>query len=323
MRKSVILISILTLPIVYVISCNNSKQTTENTISFEKKLSRYHLYSNAMKLKPSDGVEILELSSTLFTDYAEKQRLLKLPKGTRVIVKDNGLPVFPEGTIIAKTFYYTLAKSNSRKLVETRLLMLKNAKWNTATFKWNDQQTEAYLLTEGAEVPVDILHDNEKMHINYRIPSQSDCSSCHRSNNEILPLGPKVRNLNVEVEREGVRVNQLKYLADRRVMGMINTSKIKGLPSYLKDSTPLAERARAYLDINCAHCHNPNGFAGNSTLDLKYETDYSHTGIQFNKSNIAVRMELMGEFHMPKIGTTVVDRDGVDLVKNYLKSLNK
>ena len=31
------------------------------------------------------------------------------------------------------------------------------------------------------------------------------------------------------------------------------------------------QRARAYLDINCGHCHNPAGPASNSGLFLTYE----------------------------------------------------
>ena len=33
----------------------------------------------------------------------------------------------------------------------------------------------------------------------------------------------------------------------------------------------LDSRARAYLDVNCAHCHNPRGSASNSGLFVEYE----------------------------------------------------
>src|SRR3546814_16466309 len=35
-------------------------------------------------------------------------------------------------------------------------------------------------------------------------------------------------------------------------------------------SGSLEQRARAYLDVNCAHCHNPQGSASNSGLFLRW-----------------------------------------------------
>ena len=36
---------------------------------------------------------------------------------------------------------------------------------------------------------------------------------------------------------------------------------------------PRQPLARAYLDVNCAHCHQPGGGASNSGLDLRWEQD--------------------------------------------------
>ena len=56
-----------------------------------------------------------ELSTSLFTDYAEKQRLIKLPANTKLIGISDGLPEFPDETVLAKTFYYYVDKSDSTK----------------------------------------------------------------------------------------------------------------------------------------------------------------------------------------------------------------
>ena len=91
----------------------------EDNMSFFERLSSYCLFQGKMaNLDPSREVTQYELSSTLFTDYAEKQRLIKLPPGTKMKLTGNGLPEFPEGTIIAKTFYYPDSLRKKIKLLK-------------------------------------------------------------------------------------------------------------------------------------------------------------------------------------------------------------
>jgi hypothetical protein len=151
-KKYLIIIAVFLCPVFYVFSCHNSgTKNIDNVISFNTKLSFYQLFKGRMAaLEPNNGVETLQLSSTLFTDYAEKQRLIKLPKGKQVVLNGEGLPIFPEGTIIAKTFYYSDVAGKGRQIIETRLLILNKSKWNVATFQWNPAQNEAFLLTKGA-----------------------------------------------------------------------------------------------------------------------------------------------------------------------------
>jgi len=323
-KKYLLIMAVLLCPVVYVLSCHNSgTKNIDNVISFDSKLSFYKLFKGNMAgLEPNNGVETLQLSSTLFTDEAEKQRLIKLPRGRQVILNGEGLPVFPEGTIIAKTFYYTHVVNKGRQIIETRLLILRQSKWNVATFRWNAAQNEAFLVTKGARVPIHFTNQTGKqLKIAYHIPTREECGSCHRLNETILPIGPKIRNLNIRVERDGKSINQLVYLMKKGIFKKTPIDALTSLPNYHDLSLPLVQRARAYMDINCAHCHQPGGVAGHTTLNLDYKTDLDHTGIRFNKSNIIVRTAEMGEYHMPKIGTTIIDRDGVALIKKYISEI--
>jgi uncharacterized repeat protein (TIGR03806 family) len=323
-KKYLIIIAVFLCPVVYVLSCHNSgTKNIDNEISFNTKLSFYKLFKGSISaLEPNDNVETLQLASTLFTDYAEKQRLIKLPKGKQVILNGEGLPIFPDGTIIAKTFYYANVVGKGRQIIETRLLILDKSKWNVATFRWNAKQNEAFLVTKGATVPINFTRQNgEVMKISYHIPTREECGSCHRLNETILPIGPKIRNLNIEIEKDGKNINQLVYLMKRGLFKKTAIDSLTGLPNYHDLSLPLAQRARAYMDINCAHCHQPGGFAGHTTLNLDYRTDLDHTGIKFNKSNILVRTAEMGEYHMPKMGTTIIDKDGIALIKKYISEI--
>lgn len=323
-RKCLIIFSVFLAPLIYVFSCNRTGNPhIENELTFEKQLSFYKLFQGKMsELHPSADVALLELSSTLFTDYAEKQRLIRIPEGQKMILKGNGLPEFPEGTLIAKTFYYPSETGRKTQIVETRLLIFKASKWNSGTYKWNEDQREAFLIEDGATVPVTVKTLTGKLtRIAYHIPDQKECVSCHHSGNSILPIGPKVRNLNRTVEREGKHINQLKYLMDRGFIQSSQPDSFQRLPDYKDRKLHPGLRARAYLDVNCAHCHQPGGYAGQTTLDLDYGTDLDRTGIKFNRSNIIIRMSNMGEYHMPKLGTTVIDNEGLKLIKSYLGSI--
>ncbi|MGX5852173.1 hypothetical protein ACWKW6_00940 [Dyadobacter jiangsuensis] len=304
-------------------ACNDAPRRIGNHVSFKGKLSEYALFKGSMpELLPADGVVPIRIGSSLFTDYAEKQRLLKIPDGQKMVVKGNELPSFPDGTLLAKTFYYAKSGKGTRLIIETRLLLYSGGKWNAATYRWNEAQTDAELLAEGATVPVYFEDRYGKYrHLEYKIPAQDDCGTCHRSGDELVPLGPQMRNLNIPIKMKGENVNQLAYLMERGVLAQADIAGIASLPDYKDSSLALAPRARAYLEMNCAHCHREAGTAAGTSLDLSYNTPYKETGMGFNKENMVIRMSTMGEYHMPKIGTTTPDEEGVRLIRDYIKSL--
>lgn len=294
-------------------------------IVFPKEITSFSIFSGKIAdLVPAKGVDLLELSSTLFTDYAEKQRLIKLPKGKKLVIKGNGLPEFPEGTILAKTFYYLKDKTHpasGRQIIETRILVLKNGIWNAGTYQWNAAQTKAVYISGSASVKVNWkTEDGTTRKITYHIPGQQECVSCHQSNDGVIPIGPKAMNLNRNVMRNGQVVNQLADLQHKNLLSFTLKS-LSALPAYGDTTLTLERRARAYLEINCAHCHNPNGMAYRKPLLLSYIVPLSKTGISFEKNNITARMGTLGEMHMPKLGTTVLDEKGVKLIKDYLNSI--
>jgi uncharacterized repeat protein (TIGR03806 family) len=309
-----------------LVSCapnNSGEGFTKNNMTFPKSLSAFKLFKGKMaNLIPNDDIEELHLSSALFTDYAEKQRLLKLPTGTKMTAKGDGLPDFPEGTILAKTFYYTAAQTKeAQRIIETRILIKHKQKWNAATYQWNEEQTEALLANNGATVPIYIAIPNgENKEISYKIPNAFQCYDCHRSGGDMVPVGPKLRNLNVDIFTNNNSVSQLDQLSKKGLLAIAPNTSISKLPDYKDTSLSLEKRARAYFEINCAHCHNPDGFARSFNLNLMYQTSFENSGILFNKWNIEHRMTIRD---MPKLGTTIIDKEGLHLVQHYLASLKK
>jgi uncharacterized repeat protein (TIGR03806 family) len=287
------------------------------------KLSDYSIFiGNSSDLTPNIDYKLYDLSAQLFTDYAEKQRLIKVPIGTTMTATNDGLLDFPEGTIIVKTFYYYNDKRDTtkgKKIIETRLLVKTSGEWKAGTYRWDDAQNEAYLITAGLSKTVNWIDQKGVGRvINYQIPSNIDCKTCHNTSNVVMPIGPKVRNLNMEVIRNNTSQNQLTYLHNQGVLNSVDPSSFSTLPNYKDETLSLEQRARAYTEINCAHCHNSRSFAASVGLGFNYENTLEETKILDFKIEIINRTQSGG---MPKIGTTIIDHDGVEILKNYINSL--
>jgi len=327
MKKVLILMGVLLIPILFIILNNTGRGTiAKDNLVFRDKLSDYNLFKGKIAdLVPNDQGFSYELASALFTDYTDKKRVIFLPQGKKMTASDDDLPSFPDGTIIAKTFFYPpgdTVENSKLQLLETRLLIHKDGQWNAATYQWNASQDEAFLLMERASVPVSFLDDKGvERKTNYIIPSRNDCMACHRQGNHLLPIGPKIRNLNRILVHDRDTIQQLQHLKNRGVLDLKSKIDFSALPSYdeLNQSTP--QRARAYLEINCAHCHNPKGTAYMTMLDLRYESPLNETGIWLKQAKIIGRMSTLGEMHMPQKGTTVLHDEGILLIKTYLKTL--
>lgn len=297
----------------------------DQTFQFDNQLSAYNIYAgDPSQLEPNKAYELLELSSTLFTDYAHKQRLVKVPYGTKIDRKDLINLDFPNGTILVKTFFYyhdERDRNLGKRLIETRLLIKEAGKWNAATYVWHSDQSDATLKPLGADTEISWVNVNGRtMSTLYQIPSQADCGTCHQSNREMTPLGPNLMNLNKIVDRSGRSLNQLSHL---QAIGILNDFPIEEIPSivnYEDINIPINERGRAYLAMNCAHCHNPSGWekASQRRFDFRYNTSLSQTGIADKKNKIS-RTMLNGR--MPFNGTTMIHQEGIGLIQEYLRGL--
>jgi uncharacterized repeat protein (TIGR03806 family) len=225
------------------------------------------------------GVVLYDLNTPLFSDYAEKRRYIRLPQGEQIEYREHGVLKFPVGTVIAKTFSYphdmTDASQGERHL-ETRIELLRDEGWYGVTYLWNDEQTEASLALGGSEVDVTWVHDDgQPRSLRYQIPNANQCLNCHSQDKAFVPIGPTAQNLNRPFPTGDHAENQLAYLAHVGMLdGLPESQEIATLPRFDDPQSGSVERrARAWLDVNCAHCHNPAGTARTSGLDLRWEQD--------------------------------------------------
>ena len=294
-------------------------------VVFESNLSTYDLFEGPMdELVPAEGVILYELTSELFTDFASKQRLLKLPEGETATVGEDWEVSYPEGTIIAKTFYYPLDARNpegERTILETRLLILNGENWNVATYRWNEEQTDGVLMLDGDTVPMAWTDEQgQPLSTNYRVPHEGECVTCHQKNGKSVFIGPTIASLNRSVLRDGEFRSQLEYLESEGVVESRVWESAPATANYKDPEDSPEDRARAYLHSNCAHCHNPGGWEepADEGMDFRWETPLSQTGIPENRREILRQLE---SGQMPYLGTTLLHTEGLDVMESYLNSL--
>ena len=256
---------------------------------FPKKLSDFSFFIDDKAQVPSQGVVPYELISSLFSDYSYKQRWVYIPEGKSATFRKDKVFEFPTGSALIKTFYYPRDERDltlGKKLMETRLLLKKADGWQAVSYAWNETQDEAFIKKAGKTILNEwIDFEGEVRSVRYRVPNKNQCKECHSYNDEIMPIGPKARNLNKIFNYSDESINQLtkwmKLELIKPVQVDLNT------PVDWEDASyGLDERVRSYLDINCGHCHSSTGGA-NSTglyLDLTEERP-THLGI--NKKPVA------------------------------------
>jgi parallel beta-helix repeat protein len=313
------------------------------------KLSDYNLFIDAKDATkdPNGGnSHYYELSTPLFTDYALKHRFIFLPNGESIDYNANRTFTFPEGTIISKTFSYPedFDKRNKITPIETRLLLKRKNGWKALSYIWDHEKGEAFLSRVGKETKVKFKLDGKEVELDYSVPSQNQCFSCHGIAGKLKPIGPQAKLLNYDVVyADGKKRNQLEYLRELRVLtGLHLVNKAPKAPNYLDTKEPLELRAKAYLHSNCAHCHSPMGRAKTSGLFLEYERDHTQVEygnckppvaagrgagelkyiIQPGNADHSILIHRMNSNDpgsmMPEIGRGMVHKEGLKLVKDYI-----
>lgn len=309
--------------------------------SFKDKLSEYGFFTGALKeLRPVAGILPYELATPLFTDYALKDRFIVLPRGKAIRYRDSGILDFPDSTFIIKNFAYTDTTGN-KVMIETRLLFKDPAgsQWKVMNYLWNNTQTDADRWITGKRVPVTLLNDERKpVSTVYQVPNTNDCKRCHSSSGALMPIGPKARNVNYHGQLT-------KWATSGALEGLPTNAAV--MPVWT-DSLhfSLEQRARAYLDVNCAHCHTKGGDADNTGLFLEYDQQLpNHLGMMKQPVSAgngaggldfdivpgsaaqSILIHRMASTEpgtaMPELARTLTHKEGLALVTAWINSLPK
>ncbi len=329
-------------------------------------LSAYRFFVDVGARNPNAGVTPYDLNTPLYSDGALKFRYLYLPPGAKATYRDEGVFEFPIGTVLIKTFAFAADMRQpgaNVRFLETRLLIHRADGWIALPYVWNEAQTEARLSPIGASVPVRFINEaGADTAFDWAVPNRNQCTGCHarEGGNTVLPLGPTARNFNRQMFYSGyvpsgpdtvLRIgdgstqNQLAHWSAAGILDQLPAEAPRAPNAYDPTSGTLEARARTYLDVNCSHCHNPNGPAHTSGLDLRYAaSDPAHWGVlkrpvaagqgsgnmsfviapgHPEQSILVYRMQSTdpGEM-MPELGRQLVDQRAVALMREWIANMD-
>lgn len=291
---------------------------------FPRTLSATGLFAVVAEQKPAAGVVPYTINAEPWSDGATARRWIGIPntEQIRFVDKNRDWPkesVWPTDSVLAKTL--TL---DGRK-VETQILHYDGQGWAGYAYAWNAEQTDAALVpAEGGAVE---LGGGRR----WTIAPRAACLTCH---NPWTGYALTFNAAQLDRDRQIETLQAWKILPDKLV-------RAKTLVDPRRADAPLEERARAYLSVNCAHCHRFGG-GGAARIDLRHELPLAETqavgvrpglgGFELKdpfivcagdpaRSVLLYRMAKAGQGRMPHVGSETVDVEGVKLLAAWIASL--
>ncbi|MBI1353768.1 MAG: hypothetical protein GC160_05425 [Acidobacteria bacterium] len=318
---------------------------------FPRKLSETGLFESVKNFKMAPGVIPYEINAPFWSDGAIKERFFALPGDAKIKFDEEKAWTFDDGAVTVKSFQLELEPGNpaSRKRVETRIVLKQEDHWVGYTYAWNDKGTDAVLVDEGGMDKAYKIRDasapggvREQV---WHYPSREECMFCH-SRAAGFVLGLRTQQMNRDQTYGKITDNQLRTLDH---IGIFHEPLEKKPEEYAKFADPfdpqagsVETRARVYLDVNCAMCHVNDG-GGNAAIQVSFKTPTDKTKMigempmhdvaggqemrvvapgDPDHSVLYWRMTQRGASQMPPSSTNIVDKQGAELIADWIRSLS-
>lgn len=322
----------------------NPSRDQSNT--FPRKLSETGLFSSVAEQTPMPGVVSYSINAEPWADHAVGQRFVAVPNELSIKSEDSNWS-FPKDSVLVKTLSLDMEQGNpaTRRHIETQILHFDGIDWMPYTYQWNDEQSDAVLVeATGAERSFDVIDPTAADGVRgqaWRFSGRAECQRCHNKWSG-PPLAFNTPQLNKEHNYGGVIASQLDTLANIRLIDKPSAAENRPRLSNPHDSSAdLDGRARAYLQVNCAHCHRQH--AGGAVLSkMHYDVPLDESnmlGVRPTQGTFGIhtaqviapgdpfrsvlwyRMAKLSGGRMPHIGSTEVDVAGIALIDDWIRQI--
>ncbi len=322
---------------------------------FPQRLSQTGLFDDTQSQKPAGGVRAFAINHPQWQDGAVSSHFLALPDKSQVTVFNEPQPVgvlamfnsrlhYPAGTVLAKTLTMPAGGRSGfpRDMrIETQVLHFDGRLWRPYTYLWNKEQTDAELVPAGGK-EVTLPGSAQQR---WRVHSRTECMQCHNPWPETtLAFAPEqLHQPEAGADSQWLQLASEGYVAtlnkDRQAIEAVRCVRKPLVPPTADDKMVAA---RAYLHVNCSHCHQ-NGAGAGVEVSLRFQDELKNMkavdvvptkgtfGIEGGKiisrakparSSLLMRMASSSVGRMPHIGSREVDFAAVAMVNDWLASLS-
>jgi putative heme-binding domain-containing protein len=333
--------------------------------AFPRTLGQSGLFESVADQRPAPGVIPFSINAEMWADHATAERWVALPGRSSVTVHPSAVPVagtimrtrlgWPADAVLAKTISIemTCGQPETRRRIETQILHYDGKTWRAYSYRWKEDQRDAELVpAEGRDetfVVRDADHPGGQRQFTYNFAARTTCMRCHN------PWAQHTLAFNLSQIDRNQRVgdasfNQVRTLEHIGVL--VRETAAKNEPAEFEreslalvnpydPSAVLTERARSYLQVNCAHCHQM-GAGGTAEIDVRNALALDRTktvGVRPTQGTFGIpdahivspgdpyrsvlyyRISKLGGGRMPHLGSDLVDVRGVQLIHDWISAL--
>lgn len=231
-------------------------------------LSETGLFSNLTTLTPVSGAIEYDVNVNGWFDGANVRHFVSIPNDETISFDPAGDWDLPSGSVVVKHLMIAAEGNPEKPFTTSVLFRQESGNWQAANYYWNEQGTDATLVTETVNVNDGGLEPRTRA-----VQSAADCGSCHTGSGSKDPLGLHARQFNTSFDYSGVVDNQLDAFNHVGMFSQTINESEDFAAYHAPDDTQASttDRARAYMDVNCSHCHS------SSFMDLRFDTPLSGT----------------------------------------------
>jgi len=247
-----------------------------------------------------------------------------------------------DGTMLVKTFGFPREVDGPPVAVEVRAMARREGAWTFATYAWDEALGDGVLVDPlGDRIAVTTHDRTEPVTLSWWLPGLRGCKSCHGSN-IAESIGLSTSQLAFDVDYAGQPADQLIALDGAGWLSRRPAAGDPGSALPRPGGADVEASARAWLHGNCAHCHQPGGFApADFDLDLRAATTFADTstcnqppktsglarGLVLvapgapDKSYLLQRIISHDTDRMPPDGGVRVDGQGLEALRTWITAL--
>jgi uncharacterized repeat protein (TIGR03806 family) len=323
--------------------------------SFPTRLSDTGLFASVKEHVPAPGVIPYDIIAEPWADGTVAERFVAIPgleqfdvhtEGNAQVGNLEGEWKYPTDSVLAKTISLATVAGDpdSLRRLETQILHYDVDTWKAYSYVWNEDQTDATLAdADGTHLQLTIADPQSPQGTRsqtWRVAARTQCLLCHTTRGGSV-YGFNVPQLNRDRNYGAVCDNQLRTLEHIGLFANPLPEQRPKLPDPFDESADIHDRARAYLHINCAHCHRRGG-GGTAAFDLQFDLALEKTNLIGTRptqgtfgihraqvvapgdpyrSVLYYRMMKLGRGRMPYFGSQLIDDRGARLLHDWIAQL--